>query len=300
MRSEISRPTKRALALASSVLLGCSPGCGQSPVLKPPTAKHTPAAAPGLPIKASNTPIAPALTQEDISIFLDGFMPQQIEQADIAGAVVAVVKDGQLLFSRGYGYSDYEKRIPVSAENTLFRPGSISKLFTWTSVMQLVEQGKLQLDRDVNDYLNFKRPARFGKPTTLRDIMTHRSGLEETIKDLFVGSEKDLRPIAEYLPTHLPKQIFPPGTIPAYSNYATTVAAYIVQRVSGQPFEDYVEQHIFVPLNMTHATFRQPLPENLKPLMSNGYSRASQGPKPFEWVEVAPAGSVSASAESMT
>jgi hypothetical protein len=98
----------------------------------------------------------------------------------------------------------------------------------------------------------------------------------------------------------LPHQIFPPGTIPAYSNYATTVAAYIVQRVSGQPFDDYVEQHIFQPLNMTHATFRQPLPENLKPFMSNGYSRASQGAKLFENVEVAPAGSLSASAESMS
>ena len=91
-------------------------------------------------------------------------MPQQLEQADIAGAVVAVVKDGQLLFSRGYGYSDYEKKVPVSAENTLFRPGSISKLFTWTSVMQLVEQGKLQLDRDVNDYLDFKMPASLASP----------------------------------------------------------------------------------------------------------------------------------------
>ena len=231
---------------------------------------------------------------------MDGFMPQQLEQADIAGAVIGVVKDGQLLFARGYGHSDYEKKSPVSAENTLFRPGSISKLFTWTSVMQQVEQGKLQLDRDVNDYLDFKVPANFGKPTTLRDIMTHRSGLEETIKDLFFGSDKDLRPISEYLPAHLPKQIYAPGTIPAYSNYATTLAAYIVQRVSGQPFEEYVEQHIFKPLNMTHATFRQPLPDNLKPLMSNGYDRASEGAKPFEYVEVAPAGSLSASAEAMT
>jgi CubicO group peptidase (beta-lactamase class C family) len=231
---------------------------------------------------------------------MDGFMPQQLEQADIAGAVVAVVKDGKLLFARGYGYSDYEKKTPVSAENTLFRPGSISKLFTWTSVMQQVEQGKLQLDRDVNDYLDFKIPAKFGKPTTLRDIMTHRSGLEETIKDLFVGSDRDLRPLSQYLPAHLPEQIFAPGSIPAYSNYATTVAAYIVERVSGQKFDDYVDQHILQPLNMAHATFRQPLPENLKALMSNGYHRASEGPKPFEWVQVAPAGSLSASAEAMS
>ncbi len=239
------------------------------------------------------------LTEADLSAFLDGLVPQQIEKADIAGAVVAVVKDGKVLFEKGYGYSDAEKKTPVSPQDTLFRPGSISKTFTWTAVMQQVEQGKLNLDADVNQYLDFKVPATFGKPTTLRDIMTHRSGLEETVKDLFVGSEKDLTPMAKYLPAHLPAQIFPPGTVPAYSNYATTLAAYMVQRVSGQPFDDYVDEHFFKPLNMTRATFRQPLPDSLKPFMSNGYDLGSGKPKPFEWVEVAPAGSLSASAESM-
>jgi hypothetical protein len=129
--------------------------------------------------------------------------------------------------------------------------------------------------------------------------MTHRSGLEETIKDLFVSSQSDLTPIAQYLPSHLPAQIFAPGTVPAYSNYATTLAAYMVQRASGQDFYDYVDEHFFKPLNMTRATFRQPLPESLKPFLSNGYDLGSGKPKDFEWVEVAPAGSLSASGESM-
>lgn len=226
-------------------------------------------------------------------------MPQQIEKADIAGGVIAVVKDGKILFEKGYGYSDAEKKTPISPQDTLFRPGSISKTFTWTAVMQQVEQGKLNLDADVNQYLDFKIPQTFGKPTTLRDIMTHRSGLEETIKDLFVGSQTDLMPLAKYLPAHLPAQIFPPGTVPAYSNYATTLAAYMVQRISGQPFDDYLDEHFFKPLNMTRATFRQPLPESLKPFMSQGYNLGSGKAQPFEWVEVAPAGSLSASAESM-
>ena len=251
----------------------------------------------------TNTPAAAVhgqeLTAADLSAFLDGVMPQQIEKADIAGAVVAVVKDGKVLFEKGYGYSDVEKKTPVSPQDTLFRPGSISKLFTWTAVMQQVEQGKLNLDADVNQYLDYKIPQTFGKPTTLRDIMTHRSGLEETIKDLFVGEEKELTPMSKYLPSHLPQQIFAPGTVPAYSNYATTVAAYIVQRVSGQDFYDYVDEHFFKPLNMTRATFRQPLPKELEPLMSKGYDVGSGKPKHFEWVEVAPAGSLSASAESM-
>jgi CubicO group peptidase (beta-lactamase class C family) len=252
---------------------------------------------------ATNPPAAAIhgqeLTAVDLSAFLDGFMPQQIEKADIAGAVIVVVKDGKVLFEKGYGYSDAERKTPVSPQDTLFRPGSISKTFTWTAVMQQVEKGKLDLDADINQYLDFKIPQTFGKPTTIRDIMTHRSGLEETIKDLFVGSEKDLMLMAKYLPSHLPAQIFPPGTIPAYSNYATTLAAYTVQRVSGQAFDEYVEEHFFKPLDMARATFRQPLPQSLKPFMSNGYDLGSGKPKPFEWVEVAPAGSLSASAESM-
>jgi CubicO group peptidase (beta-lactamase class C family) len=288
------------LRAAALLLAGCcslsSPLFGQQQ--KPAPAKNA------TPAPAASSSAAEKrgveLTAADLDSFLDGFMPQQIEKADIAGAVIAVVKDGKVIFEKGYGYSDVEKKTLVSPQDTLFRPGSISKLFTWTAVMQQVEQGKLDLDRDVNEYLDFKIPQTFGKPTTLRDIMTHRSGLEETIKDLFVSSEKDLTPMARYLPSHLPAQIFPPGTIPAYSNYATTVAAYIVQRVSGEPFDDYVDNHFFKPLNMTRATFRQPLPESLKPFMSNGYDLGSGKPKPFEYVEVAPAGSLSASAESMS
>lgn len=300
MVRETSRASRRVFALLTSFWLLCPAVWGQGPVVKPPTPKKP------VPTTATTAPAteqAPShaeLTAQDLASFMDGFMPQQLEQADIAGATIAVVKDGKLLFAKGYGYSDYEKKVPVSAENTLFRPGSISKLFTWTSVMQQVELGKLQLDRDVNEYLDFKIPATFGKPTTLRDIMTHRSGLGETVKDLFVGAKEDLRPIGEYLPARLPRQIFAPGTIPAYSNYATTLAAYIVQRVSGEQFDDYVDKHVLQPLNMAHATFRQPLPENLKALMSNGYHRASEGAKPFEYVEVAPAGSLSASAEAMS
>ena len=162
--------------------------------------------------------------------------------------------------------------------------------------MQQVEQGKLDLDRDVNDYLDFKIPATYPKPITLRNCMTHTPGFEETIQELFVRDAKDLRPIDYYLKHHLPQRIFPPGTTPAYSNYATAMAGYIVQRVSGQPFDDYIEDHILKPLGMTHSTFRQPLPDSLKPLVSRGYDVASEPVKPFEYVEAAPAGSSSVTA----
>lgn len=240
------------------------------------------------------------LSLEDVGAFLDGFIPLQIEQANIAGAVVAIVKDDALLFAKGYGYADVAKKTQISPETTLFRLGSISKLFVWTAVMQQVEQGKLDLDLDVNDYLDFKIPPAFGKPITLRDIMTHRTGFEEVIKDLFAASPEDLRPLSHYLQTHIPSRIFPPGIIPAYSNYAATLAAYILERASGQNFNAYVEEHIFKPLDMNNSTFHQPLPETFKSSMSNGYLLGSGDPKPFELLQVAPAGALSASAMDMT
>ncbi len=239
------------------------------------------------------------LSQSDLEAFLDGLVPLQIEREDIAGAVISVVKDGKPFFSKGYGYSDVDKRTPVSPDGTLFRPGSISKLFTWTSIMQQVEQGKLDLDRDINDYLDFKIPQTFPQPITLRNVMTHTPGFEETIQELFVEDASNLKPLDEYLKEHLPARIFPPGTVPAYSNYATALAGYILQGVSGEPWADYVENHIFKTLEMSHSTVRQPLPDNLKALMSNGYDVASEAAKPFEWVEAAPAGSSSVTAADM-
>ena len=278
-----------------AILLLCSVAISaQGP--KPPVPKPAP--------KSENIPASGVtpheVTEQDVAAFLDGIMPQQLAREDLAGAVISVVKDGKVIFAKGYGYSDVEKKIPVSADNTLFRPGSISKLFTWTAVMQLVEQGKLDLDRDVNDYLDFKIPATYPKPITLRNIMTHTAGFEESVQELFVADAKDLQPLGPYLQKHMPTRIFPPGTTPAYSNYATTMAGYIVQRVSGQDYFDYIDEHIIKPLGMTHSTFRQPLPDALAPLMSKGYTVSSQPAKKFEFVEAAPAGSSSVSAMDMT
>ena len=217
---------------------------------------------PGIPTKEGTEQPAVAktpsgvheLTASDVEAFLDGIVPLQLERDDIAGATIAIVKDGKLLFAKGYGYSDYEKKKPVSAEETLFRPGSVSKLFTWTAVMQLVEQGKLDLDRNVNDYLDFKIPDAFGQPITLKNLLTHTPGFEEQIKDLFtVGSESPN--LGAYLKTHIPTRIYPPGTVPAYSNYGTALAGYIVERVSGRPFNEYVEENIFKPLGMDSFNF---------------------------------------------
>lgn len=262
--------------------------------LSPPT----PATDASIPA-AETPPGAAPLTKEDVEAWLDGYLPYAMQTGGIAGGVVVVVKDGEVLLQKGYGYSDVAERKPVDPERTLFRPGSVSKLFTWTAVMQQVEQGKLDLDADVNQYLDFEIPARDGQPITLRNIMTHTAGFEEHLKGL-IGKEGEPTPVlGNVLKRWVPTRIFPPGTTPAYSNYATALAGYIVERVSGMPFDDYIEQHIFAPLGMEHASFRQPLPDRLKPLMSKGYQVASGDPQPFEIVGVAPAGSLSATGADM-
>lgn len=239
------------------------------------------------------------LTAQDLEAFLDGVVPFQLESADIAGATISVVKDGKLLFAKGYGYADYEKKKPVSAQETLFRPGSVSKLFTWTAVMQLVEQGKLDLNRDVNTYLDFKIPDAYGQPITLKHILTHTAGFDEQVKDIF-GASAASPDLGQYMKTHIPARVNPPGTMPSYSNYGASLAGYIVERVSGRPFNEYIEENIFKPLGMNHSTFAQPLPPNLAPLMSKGYQVASGEVIPFEVVGPYPAGSMSSTADDMS
>lgn len=274
------------------ILLLCSAVLGQLPNLPPTPNKEKDQSA------SQTVPSVHELTPADVAAFLDGVLPAQLKREDIAGATIAVVKDGKVLFTKGYGYADVENKKPVSPDETLFRPGSVSKLFTWTAVMQLVEQGKLNLDHDVNEYLDFKIPEAYGKPITLTNLLTHTPGFEEQVKDLF-SDRPEPPPLGQYMKTHIPQRVFSPGTIPAYSNYGASLAGYIVERVSGQPFNDYINEHIFKPLGMTHSTFAQPLPATLSPLMSNGYKSGSDAAQPFETVNPFPAGSLTSTAADM-
>ena len=271
----------------------------QGPAPSPLTSAPSPPPA-NIPVVTTQPSPAPELTRADFETFLDALIPSQLRNRNIAGAVISVVKDGQVLFQKGYGYADVEQKKPVLPDQTLFRPGSISKLFTATAVMQLVEQGKLDLDRDVNDYLDFAIPKTYQEPVTLRQLLTHTGGFEETLKNLFVAHETDIKPLRTYLVNQMPARIFPPGKIPSYSNYGFTLAGYIVERVSGEKFERYIENHILKPLGMNHSTFGQPLPAQLASQMSKGYLSASKKPRDFEWVQAAPAGALSTTAADMT
>src|SRR5437879_10225476 len=274
-------------AFASIVVLTAlarAQGPAPSPLISlpsPPPAK--------VPTATPETTPPPALTKADFETFLDGLIPSQLQNRNLAGAVVSVVKDGQVLFQKGYGYADVEEKKPVLPDQTLYRPGSISKLFTATAVMQLLEQGNLDLDRDVTDYLDFPIPKTYPEPITLRQLLTHTSGFEETLKNLFVAHESDMTPLRTYPANQMPARIFPPGKVPSYSNYGFTLAGYLVERVSGEKFEQYITNHILQPLRMTNSTFDQPLPPQLAAQMSKAYLIASKKPRDFEFVQVAPA-----------
>jgi len=237
-----------------------------------------------------------------IASFADGLIKAHMDDQHIAGATLSIIKDGRLIYTRGYGYSDLEQKTPVNPDKTLFRIGSISKLFVWTAVMQLYEQGKLDLEADVNTYLkDITIPDTHPEPVTLKHIMTHSAGFEEYVIGLFARDSSALKPLKDILQQQMPARVRPPGKFSSYSNHATGLAAHIVEQISGKSFADYVEDHITGPLGMTHTTFRQPIPHRLTSDLSKGYQyqNGTYREKTFEYVPLAPAGAASSTATDM-
>jgi CubicO group peptidase (beta-lactamase class C family) len=248
-----------------------------------------------------SVPDADLVGTQALAAFLDDLLVRQLAENHIPGASVAVVKDGKLLFANGYGYANIEKYTRVAADRALFRVGSVAKLFTWTAVMQLVEQGKLDLDADVNSYLSaFQIPATYPQPITPAHLMTHTAGFEDRQLGITVASADALLPLGSYLAGAMPARIYPPGTVTAYSNYGTALAGYIVEIVSGEPFAQYVERHILAPLGMRRSTFAQPLPSELAEELAVSYRYDdTYHAVPFEYFQIAPAVSLSATATDM-
>ena len=275
--------TRRAMALVVVALLASLSlltACGSSssaslPPREPPSGEHQ-------------------LTAEDVNAWLDGKLPDALKNEDIPGAVVSVVKDGQVVTTRGYGWADTGasggQPVAVDPQKSLFRVASISKIPTSIAAMQLVEQGKVDLDTDISAYLDFEIERRFDEPLTLRHLLTHSAGFEESIR--MAQDETDLE---AYVKTNPPVQVFEPGSTPGYSNYGMALAGYIVQRVSGQPFETYVREHVLEPAGMTSSTYEQPLPKDMAGSLGPGYTSTGEE-VPFELMGDFPAGSLTVSA----
>ncbi len=281
----MGRPSKsgsgRALLLITAMLAG-------------------PSAVAARPARPAPSP-ASAARFAGLADFADGVMAHAIATRQVAAAIVTVVANGRVLFTRGYGWSDVEGRVPVDPRRTLFHPGSVSKLFTWVALMQQVEQGRVDLDADVNRYIDFRIPPFEGAPVRVRDLLQHSPGFSDVSGVISASRDKTI-PYQQWLKTRIPKRLWAPGTEVAYSNYGAVLAGYIVERVSGEPFPDYVERHIFRQLGMASTTFREPLPAPLAPRMARSYSYAdgrlaAKGP---EWLgSVMPAGSSSATGPDM-
>ncbi|AWH94734.1 serine hydrolase domain-containing protein [Dietzia psychralcaliphila] len=246
------------------------------------------------------TPAPPAstegMTRADVDAWLDRTIPAALESGRIAGATVSVVHDGEILTARGFGEADVTAGTAVDPETTLFRVGSVSKVVTATAVMQLVERGEVDLDTDVEQYTGLGLPHEH--PVTLRHLLSHTPGYEERAAGLF-GSQGVGVDLRRSLVEDPPAQVYEPGTTPAYSNYGNALAGYVVEAVSGVPFEEYVDQNILAPAGMTSSSFAQPLPDHLAADVALGYPTSDDDAIPFEVVGVPPAGSLSATATDM-
>jgi CubicO group peptidase (beta-lactamase class C family) len=288
----MSSSAARLLSAATAVLLLCTPALHAAPGDEPPAAA------------ASAVQAAAPIDPVDLEDFIDGVMAAHMRSREIPAATIAVVEDGKLIFAKGYGFQDREKRIPVVADRTMFRPGSTSKLFTWTAVMQVYERGLIDLDADVNTYLkDFKIPATYPQPITMKNLLSHTPGFEDgALGYLIIKDVSGLMPMRKALALHIPERVRPPGTWSSYSNYGAALAGLIVEYVSGMPFAEYVEKNIFQPLGMEHSTFLEPLPANLAGDMAVSYERKNglYEPEYFELISnFGPAGALSATSTDM-
>jgi CubicO group peptidase (beta-lactamase class C family) len=238
-----------------------------------------------------------------LEAFIDGVIQSSMEEHHVAGTVVAITTPDKVLLSKGYGLADVENQVPVSPDGTLFRIGSVSKLFVWVPLMQLVEQGKLDLHTDINEYLTrVEIPPTFDEPITIADLMTHTPGFEEQVIGLFGKDASSMQPLADILNREMPLRVRPPGQYASYSNHGVGIAGLIIEEVTGQSWREYVQENVLTPLGMHMTSLSQPLPESLQQVMSKGYNfeGGKYVAKGFEFVPLAPAGAVSSTASDMT
>lgn len=287
-----------ATSLAFLITIG---GASTGDIFTISDAATTSAISSATPVSASSAAPVP-LTPQDADAWLDGVVPSLLDREGIVGATVVIVDDGEVVTQRGFGWAEVDadgKGVrPVDPAGTLFRIGSVSKVVVGTAVMQLVERGQLDLDVPVEEYLDLEIPARFATPITLRHLLTHTAGFEDTVSNVLLPEGVQAPELHDAVRPP-PPQIFEPGTTPAYSNYSSTLAAYIVERVSGEPFADYAQRHIFQPAEMATASFEQPLRENLAGMVTTTYPSAGEPARHFEHVGLWPAGSVSVSGADM-
>ncbi|NNF34998.1 MAG: serine hydrolase [Saprospiraceae bacterium] len=242
-------------------------------------------------------------SKSELASFMDGTIKTIMEKEHINGVTVSIVQHDSIYWSKGYGYADLKKNTEVNPKKTLFRMGSVSKLFVWTAVMQLYEDGLINLDADITSYIDdFEIPGGYEEPITMKNLMTHTPGFEDYYFNLFSLDSLPPESLGANLNEHMPERVRPPGIHSSYSNHGTGIAAYIVEEISGMKWDDYVEQKILRPLGMNITSFRYVLPDSLMDIQSKGYTYAEgeYTSKDLKGIPLAPVGLATTSAEDMT
>jgi len=237
---------------------------------------------------------------KELEAFLDPIFAERMEKSHIPGAVISVVKDGKIIFTKGYGVADIEKKTPVVPDQTIFRIGSITKVFTALAVVQQSDRRKIKLTDDVNKYLTgAKVPNTFPQPITFHDLLTHSSGLDDIGPGRHTDDENKVVPLGEFLKTRIVRHA-PPGEIISYSTYSTILAALAVEQITKTPFTAYLQKNIFEPLGMNRTSI-QAVKSEYKQDLATGYvyDKNIYQKLPFEWSHTYPAGSINSTATDM-
>ncbi|GAB7009578.1 serine hydrolase domain-containing protein [Halorubrum trueperi] len=240
---------------------------------------------------------------DELEGFVDDVVTRRIGSAT-PGAIVAIVRSDGPVLLKGYGEADAESETPVRASETAFRVGSVGKLVTWTAVMQCVERGDLDLDEDVNSYLEDSEvtvPEIYEEPVTLRQLGTHTAGFESAIDPEVVADPEAVAPLEAVLVDQQPPRVRPPGEVVGYSNYGAALAGHVVAEDNETTFEEYVQSEIFEPLDMAHSTFAQPVPDDHPGDLAAGHSREKERFRTAGevFINMRPAGSMTATARDM-
>jgi CubicO group peptidase (beta-lactamase class C family) len=252
----------------------------------------------------------------ELETFVDGVVKDAMAREHIAGVTVSVVQNGQVVLKKGYGFASLRPQRAVDPDRSLFRVGSISKTFTWIALMKEVEAGRIRLNQPINLYLPEKVQVRdqgYDQPVRVANLMDHSPGFEDrALGQLFEDRYGRVRPLALYLRQERPRRVHAPGAISSYSNYGAALAGEAVTYTSGKPFERLIEEEIFVPLGMTHSTFREPRPSKAGLPAPMPAALAADIASPVHWTpagfeqrkyeyigQIAPAGSASSTAADM-
>lgn len=269
-----------------ALLVFASVACAQAPQSVPPA-------------PAANAPAMGRVDSAELARFIDPLITAQMAKENIPGAVFLFVQNGKVLYQRGYGLANVALRRPVDPERTIWRIGSISKVFTATAVVQLADQGRYRLTEDVNRYLTrFKVPATFPEPVTFEHLLTHTAGFDEIRPGTRAETAAGLLPLGDFLATKLVR-LRPPGRTISYSTYGITLGGYLVEQVSGMDFESYLTRNIWRPLGMNRSNIA--VPDSLRADLAQGYEYegGSNRLADWEWYHTTPASSINSSAADM-